>query len=532
MKTIQNLGLLTLLCLILYAPGLASLPILDRDEPHFAQASRQMLEDHNFWQINFQFVPRHLKPPGIYWLQAAAVKIFSNAESPAIWPYRLPSAVGAWLAVLFTFGFLRRPLGETKAILAAVILACSALVIIEAHLAVTDAMLLATMTAMQLALARIYYHSHRQQSVGWCDPAVFWLALALGILIKGITPLVAALTILGLVMSDRQVKWLKNLHWAWGVSFVLLFTAAWLVPISMAGGGNFLWDMIHNDVLPKISGGQQSHGMPPGFLTLIFTLTFWPASLFIVPAIVQAWRCRKDALVRFLLAWIIPTWIFFELVPTKLPEYLLPIYPAIALLISFFLISPLEQRLNKWATAILMLQQALWLAATIGLVAAAIVLGGWAWLTATLVIASALFLLINFYRSKKVSYAILGIILGSCAFVPIWQISLPGLQKIWISQRIVSLINQQATGKVTEQNPLIAVSYQEPSLVFLLGKKRVFMLDKVQVLNRLQAKSQSLYLISQQDLPIFSGKIIGKVSGFQYNGGRSVIVYIVSPGVK
>src|SRR5436309_14649123 len=90
-------------CLLLYAPGIAAIPPLDRDEARFAQASRQMLETGDFLRIRFQDEARNKKPAGIYWLQAASVAAFSAPESSAIWPYRLPSIIGALGAVLLTF---------------------------------------------------------------------------------------------------------------------------------------------------------------------------------------------------------------------------------------------------------------------------------------------------------------------------------------------------------------------------------------------------------------------------------------------
>src|SRR5438045_5477829 len=95
-------ALLGALCVLLYLPGLAAIPPLDRDEARFAQATRQMLETGDFIRIRFQDEERNKKPVGIYWLQAAAVWAFSTSESSAIWPYRLPSALAATAAVLLT----------------------------------------------------------------------------------------------------------------------------------------------------------------------------------------------------------------------------------------------------------------------------------------------------------------------------------------------------------------------------------------------------------------------------------------------
>src|SRR5437764_9776515 len=95
--------LLAAFCLLLYLPGMAAIPPLDRDEARFTQATRQMLQTGDFLRIRFQDEARNKKPAGIYWLQAAAVASFSTPESVAIWPYRLPSVVGALIAALLVF---------------------------------------------------------------------------------------------------------------------------------------------------------------------------------------------------------------------------------------------------------------------------------------------------------------------------------------------------------------------------------------------------------------------------------------------
>src|SRR5579862_4069705 len=140
------------LCLMLYLPGISAIPPLDRDEARFAQATRQMLETGDFVHIRFQDEARNQKPAGIYWLQAASVSLFSGPESIAIWPYRLPSLIGAGLAVLLIFGLGRALLGagpdevassSLTAAVAAVLLATALGTVAEAHIAKTDAALLA-----------------------------------------------------------------------------------------------------------------------------------------------------------------------------------------------------------------------------------------------------------------------------------------------------------------------------------------------------------------------------------------------------
>ncbi len=103
-----------------------------------------MLETGDFVRINFQNEPRNKKPIAIYWLQAASAALCGTAESRKIWPYRIPSLLGAVFSVLLTFSLGKRLFGEKIGFLGAVLTAGSILLVIEAHLATTDAVLLAT----------------------------------------------------------------------------------------------------------------------------------------------------------------------------------------------------------------------------------------------------------------------------------------------------------------------------------------------------------------------------------------------------
>jgi 4-amino-4-deoxy-L-arabinose transferase-like glycosyltransferase len=537
MRHLRGYCLLTLLCFCLYAPGLVNLPLFDRDEPHFAQASRQMLETQHYWQIYFQNEPRNLKPPGIYWLQASAVRLFSHAESTTVWPYRLPSALGAWLAVLLTFAYARRISTTKTAAMAATFLACSLLLVVEAHLAVTDAVLLATMVVMQFSLGEIYLRSQQRSWVGWGLPLAFWLAMAAGVLIKGITPLIAGLTLLGLYLANRrQTEWLSALRSSWGIPLLLALTAAWLLPLSLAGKDNFLWQMVRGDVLPKLSGGQQSHGMPPGYFSVIFTAAFWPASLFITATGVWAWRRRSEPLVRFLLAWIVPLWIFFECVPTKLPQYVLPAYPAIALLTALMLEHE-KPRLQGWLSVLQISQQCLWALCTLALISALISLGGAGYLAAGLAVAGASYLFYLYYRPVwRTQPIVIGVLISASAFILVWQFLLPSLKQLWLSPEIVRLIQQKAPHPPSALHPLLAVSYREPSLVFLMGTHQVMMISLWNAIERAGRQSESLMLISPRDFPCFTElaenqklrwQSLGKLTGFQYNHMENVTLYLI-----
>ena len=274
--------LLCFLCLILYMPGLAAIPPLDRDEARFAQATRQMLETGDFVRIRFQDEARNKKPIGIYWLQAAAVAAFSSPRSAAIWPYRLPSALAAAAAVLLTFGFGARLLASRPAGFIAAVLTASALgVVVEGHLAKTDAALLAAVVAGQGALGLLYTAARSARRIGWSLALVFWLAEAAAILLKGPPgPVLALLTAGCLSIADRDIHWLRGLRPLVGVLITAAIVAPWLIAVQNATAGHFISDSLVHDLLPKLVGAQESHGAPPGYYLVLSIVSFWPELAF------------------------------------------------------------------------------------------------------------------------------------------------------------------------------------------------------------------------------------------------------------
>src|SRR3954464_8484791 len=127
---------LALFCLLLWAPGILSLPALDRDESRFAESSRQMLDSSNFVDIRFGQVPRYKKPVGIYWAQAAATALGGRVYGLAgddthIWTYRLPSLLGAMAALFLTFWVAAPIFGAEAGLLGALLLGCTLLLSVE-----------------------------------------------------------------------------------------------------------------------------------------------------------------------------------------------------------------------------------------------------------------------------------------------------------------------------------------------------------------------------------------------------------------
>ena len=201
---------LGLLGLLLWLPGVLSLPALDRDESRFAQSSRQMVDSGDVVDIRFGHVPRYKKPIGIYWLQAGATRLAGlvpaqEGRDDRIWTYRLPSLLGALTAAWLTVWCAAAVAEAETAFLAGVLMLGTVLLTAEASIATTDAVLLACVLAVQGVLLRLYcaardpdYPGPRNRTVMWG-----WAALGLGILVKGpVVPAVSAATLIALLGWD------------------------------------------------------------------------------------------------------------------------------------------------------------------------------------------------------------------------------------------------------------------------------------------------------------------------------------------
>ncbi|KTC76078.1 melitin resistance protein [Legionella birminghamensis] len=527
-----------ILSLLFFASGIQKLPVIDRDEAHFAQASRQMLQSGNFFQIRFQDRTRFQKPPGINWLQAGSVKLFSGADSNHIWPYRIPSLLGALFAVLATLYLGTRLLTERIGFIASLFLASSLLLVAEAHMGVIDAALLASVVLMQAALWIVYQASANKVRVNYLWPLCFWLAMAAGLVLKGVTPLVGLLSITALCIIDRDLRWLRNLWPFTGLALLLSLSLIWVILVNEAEHSNYLMQMIHKDLLPKLKGGHESHGKPPLFHLAILPLTFWPASLFLWPAGVYAFRHRKETAVKFLLAWIIPTWAFFELMPTKLPQYILPVFPALALLSAMAVESLLNGeflRGSRW----LKFLQGMWGVLSLGfavfiLVISYVLLNRPSW-SATFLL-SAVFILtaITLFFVFRYSYyrAVAALmVMATVVYCLSFNQILPRLDPLWITPKIAALASEYS---LSAENPLVAVGFDEPSLVFNLNTDWVRFADSNEALAFMQRNAQQLVLIDDKtfagwQIPYDRFAVIARVHGFNYSKGRWLNLFLVGP---
>lgn len=536
---LRDILILVLLSLAIYLPGISAVPPMDRDEARFAQASKQMLETGDWIDIRFQDQARHKKPAGSYWLQASSTAVFGKGQTDEIWTYRLPSTLGALIAVLATYALGTLLFGRQAGLIAGALLAASLSLTVEAHLAKTDALLLASVASAQLFLARVYQCRNDPTARPRFSPWLFWAALGIGILLKGpIAPMIVALTIIVLVVLGREWRWLGRLRPLGGLLLMLAIALPWFVAIEIKTGG-FLAKAIGGDMLPKLMGGAESHGMPPGYYLATIWLMFWPGSLFLVPALVGAWRARAEPAVLFLAAWVIPTWVILEVVPTKLPHYSLPLFPALAILVAAALTNregPIGRSIDATWTRV---QAYPWtligIALAIGLVGVKQRFGDGldSWTVAAAIIAIAvavqpLWLL----RRGMTQVALVVVVIGAVLIHAIaFQYILPSLDGLSVSRSLAQKMQAlDPNGTAT----IAASGYREPSLVFLLGTQTRLSApeEAADILARepgaialIEARNADAFRARAQSLGI-KLEAVDTVNGLNYSNGKTVAITI------
>jgi 4-amino-4-deoxy-L-arabinose transferase-like glycosyltransferase len=472
----RALAALVLLAVVAFLPGFFQIPPVDRDEARFAQATKQMIETGDYVDIRLQDEVRYKKPVGIYWLQAATVRTASALGVPnaltTIWLYRIPSLLGAIGAVLLTYWTALAFVSRRASLFAAVMMAGSVMLGVEARLAKTDAVLLFTVVVAMGALARVYLTEQRGLPAGkrgWTLPAIFWTALALGVLVKG--PLIlmfVGLTAAALIIHDRAWSWLRALRPVPGSAWFALLVLPWFLAIIAKAGDSFLVQSVERDMLAKVFSGQEAHGAPPGAYFLIFWATFWPGATLAglaAPAVCASWR---EPGTRFLLAWLLPSWILFELVVTKLPHYVLPLYPAIAILIAGTMDT------SRLATKPWLARGTVWWLVfptllSVGAVGAAIALNSelrlLAWPFAAAAVISGLFAW-WLYETDGAERALLRATAASVLLaITVYGAIMPTLRPLFPSATLARVVRSSGC----EEPRAAAVGFQEPSLVFLLG---------------------------------------------------------------
>lgn len=534
-----------------YLPGLFTLPPVDRDESRFAQASRQMFESGDWAVPRVQDRPRLNKPPLIYWLQCASVAAFGDdRENAGIWVYRIPSALCATGAVLLTWRLGRRMMDPRAAFLGAVLLAVCPMVVWDAHQARADQLLLFTVCLTQLCLWQVWKrsrHATARPTIAWA--LAFWVAIGAGVMAKGpITPMIAALTAVMLCVVERRWRWLLRLQPALGLIVVAAIVGPWLNRVIAQVGWENNRAIIFNETVGRSAEAKEGHWGPPGYHLVLLAALFWPGSLFTAAAVVRAWSVagcgsvltpvmrrvrRSQPASLFLLAWLLPSWIVFEAVGTKLPHYTMPLYPALALLSARMVLRLAALGVRHAHDLGVKLGTAIWM--VIGLVLAGLAPSAiYAALAHPLVmprpnwiIVPASFAAVIAFQSivRAVKYfaakqpfrvQLIGIGLAMMTPLVLIELTLANLPELALSRRLLGAVRRIDPALT---RPIASVAYHEDSLVFLT-RGAIHKLDADVLVKFVDANPGAIIIVPKgtQLPPGFAGS--EELTGFNYSVGR------------
>jgi 4-amino-4-deoxy-L-arabinose transferase-like glycosyltransferase len=370
-----KLALILVAALAVYLVGNDRTALFDRDEPRYAQCSRQMLQSGDWVVPRLYDKLRAAKGPGIYWCQATMMSVLGDTPFAA----RLPSALAAVLTAALVGAVVWRQVGPRHAVWTVFILVTSALMIWSSKICLTDVVQLLFITIALLCIYLLWRGKHSWKAVVGLAVSIACAGLIKGPFILGV--LGGTVGMMGVLywvdrkwpprksgplslrervrvredvadaaleassqlpltptLSRRERGQMPSLSTTIdvclkivvGLAIIAALVAPWVYLIRQRAP-EFL-KAASADLRQHLEKGSEGHTAPPGYHLLMIWVTWMPWCLFLPLTLVLAWQNRKTPEIRFALAAVLGTWVFVEILQTKLPHYILPAFPALAFL--------------------------------------------------------------------------------------------------------------------------------------------------------------------------------------------------------
>ena len=335
----RDFGILALIFGIAFFQFLGKFPLIETDEARYMEIPREMIERGDFITPTLNYVKYFEKPPLHYWFNALSIQIFGETEFAA----RFFGALWGVLGILLVYHLGRKLFGRREAILSALILGTSIGIIVQARINITDTTLTMCMTAC-LGFFLLAIQENEQKKSRYYH--LFYIFSALAVLAKGLIGIVlpGAIIFFYLLIS-RRWRQLREMRLVSGILLFLLVCSPWFILVIMRNPEFARFFFIHEHFerfLTKVHGRYE----PPWFYLPILIGVMLPWSFFIPTALTRIWQERKEAGADtrlFLLLWAAIIFAFFSVSDSKLVPYILPVYPALALLLGATFASALDR---------------------------------------------------------------------------------------------------------------------------------------------------------------------------------------------
>jgi len=301
------------------------------DEGRYAEISREMVASGDWLTPRLNGFKYFQKPALQYWATAAAFSVFGQTE----WAARLWPGLTGFFGVLLVFWFGNRLLGPPAGLYGAAVVASSAIYVSIGHMLTLDMGLTLFMSASVFSIALAQRDQAREaERRRWMLLA--WAAAALAVLSKGLIGIVLPAGAVALyVLVERDWKILARLHTASGALLFAVIAAPWFVAVSIVNPEFFRFFFIHEH-FERFLTQVHRRDEPVWYFIPVLLAGVLPWILSLFPALWRAWKRSPDVAFqpkRFLLLWCALVFVFFSASGSKLASYILPIFPALALLI-------------------------------------------------------------------------------------------------------------------------------------------------------------------------------------------------------
>lgn len=309
--------------------GLGRLGFLGPDEPRYVEVAREMFVSGDYISTRLCGCLWFEKPALVYWLSAASYRLFGVNEFAA----RAPVAATALATVaLLYFGMRRSAIGKAAAA-AALVLATSGIFIAYARVATPDMVLTAAITAALLA----GFHSTR--AGGRTRPGLWALTfffMGVAVLAKGLVGAVLVVTILGIhLLFAGKLRFVRWPDWIVGLAVFLVTAGTWYGPVTLRHGWAFIEEFFIRHHFARYTSNEFGHPQPVYFFVLVAIAGLAPWTFFLIPALdrLRSFRDSRDSLLVLAWIWVIVPVVFFSFSESKLPGYILPVFPALAIIL-------------------------------------------------------------------------------------------------------------------------------------------------------------------------------------------------------